>query len=153
MAKLSRNAGLALPYIAEAAAGGMPVSVLAGILRDGGIGVRRSTLFELYRAAERAIGSAGELVGMPGSTRPAEVAVAPAATMRIATDLQYVVRLEGAGGASRTITVATNDAHLTIDEILAEAQSVANDGDRYGSRIPIGGWTAASIEAWRGRGA
>lgn len=137
-------------FVAEAMSRGMSRSATQSAIRDLGLSMSDTRMAGIWSAAERAVEEVMQERPL-SEIRPATEGLTAPAAMRIATDYVYTVRLTGAGGRERVLSVATNDASMTAQDIIAQAMEIGNDRSRYeaGSAIPPGGWTGGYIDsAW-----
>lgn len=142
-------------FVDQALREGLGKTETLSALRELGAGMgyeRFSALWDVAGAAREA-----DALARPANELfPAVEGLTAPTTMKIATDYLYTVTLEGAGGQTRTLNLATNDPTLSEADIVGEALRVANDRSRYSQAggIPPGGWISGSLDsAWHRRAA
>lgn len=146
--RLSAEAGLSVPFVAEAVARGYSLGeTIAGLREVGLTRVRESTIERLYETAGVEWRRPSRVVGGIPGRRPAMVGATTPAVINIATDYVHRVRLEDASGHERYVSIATNNPELLEEDIIGEALNVANKREypRRGETPTT--WTAGAIEA------
>lgn len=136
LSTLSAAARLAYPAIVGGVRRGLSANSIGTILRNTGIGIRRSTLLDIVARSRLVFQYGGRLRALPKNRRPNIFSIPEALTK---TTRQYAFTLEVKGTAADTgqatsqfITLAT-DSLMTREQMEALAMEVADEGkERYG---------------------
>lgn len=138
-----------IPAMYGAAREGLSGAALINQFRAAGISPgRTSSFYNAYRAVTLNVKTSQALAAGPTNIAPALDPVATIPTLHpTANEWQAVIEVRGAGGETRAITIGYDDATLTIENLLDDAISIANEEAYTASTggVPPGGWESASL--------
>lgn len=132
---LPRSARQALPIIERGIREGLSSRALTSIIREAGIPISRTSVLRATRALRGETLTITDIKLQPRDV-PFDVNRLPTSLTRIRRELSFRVAVRGidANGqpVERHVTVATDDASKTLDDILSEAEQYVSDPTDYG---------------------